>query len=162
MQDTTSLRFNGGFGAQALRLAIVGLLGLGMGLGVGRWVVPATDSAPAASQRLVETSTSGLSSEIMSRKLTQMDASDNSIVAAVSEQPAGDNLQLDPASASDGHVIGVKFAQMDAADGSIVTAVSPAGESLQLDPESASEGHIIRVKFGQMDALDAALPGVIR
>lgn len=120
---------------QALMLVAVGALGLSL----GRWVVP--DATPATVTRTVEYSSSAVPSDVIQRKLAQMDARDAAYPVAV----AGSAQRP---SAAD--VIGVKFAQMDAQDsgGGPGTAATAAG------PRDAG---IVKVKFAQMDAQDSAL-----
>ncbi len=105
MQTTGSLRTIGRSGAQALLLAAVGALGLG----IGRWVVPATDSAPAGVFQPIEASTNGRPAHIMERKLAQMDAADARVRPATEVAGAASNGR--PA-----HIMERKLAQMDAAD----------------------------------------------
>jgi hypothetical protein len=120
-------------------LAAVGALGLG----IGRWVVPATDSAPARVYQPTEASTIGRVADITELKLAQMDAADARF------RPAANAV----ASASTGRASGIvelKFAQMDAAE----ARVGPVAEAVA----SASTGpasHITQLKFAQMDAADA-------
>lgn len=72
MQTTGSLRTIGRSGTQALVLTAVGALGLV----IGRWVVPATDSAPAGVYQPTEASTIGRDSGITELKFAQMDAAE--------------------------------------------------------------------------------------
>src|SRR3990172_7181969 len=105
MQTTGSLRTIGRSGTQALVLTAVGALGLV----IGRWVVPATDSAPAGVYQPTEASTIGRVADITELKFAQMDAAEARV------RPAADAV----ASASTGpasHITQLKFAQMDAAD----------------------------------------------
>ena len=104
MQATNSHRVNGSREAHALLLAAVGVLGLS----IGRWVVPATDSAPPIAYRPVAASTSSLASSNAERKLIQMDAADDARTRANSE--AHDRI-VGGSSAGERKLI-----QMDAAD----------------------------------------------
>jgi len=139
MQTTGSLRTIGRSGTQALVLTAVGALGLV----IGRWVVPATDSAPAGVYQPTEVSTIGRASGITELKFAQMDAAEARV------RPATEAV----ASASTGHASGItelKLAQMDAAE----ARDRPAAEAAA----SASPGHashITQLKFAQMDAADA-------
>ena len=105
MQTTGSMRAIGKSGAQALLLAAVGVLGLG----IGRWVVPATDSGQAEVYRPAAASTNGRAPHIVELKLAQMDAAD--VLVRTAAEVTG------PASIGRAsHIVRLKLAAMDYAD----------------------------------------------
>ncbi len=125
-------------GAQALALVAVAALGLSL----GRWVLPATDSAPAGVYQLIEASTNGGASDIMERKFAQMDAADARVRPATGVTGSASN-----GGASD--IMERKFAQMDAADARVRPATGVTGSA-----SNSGASDIMERKFAQMDAQD--------
>ena len=111
-----------------------------MGVGFGRWVVPAADSgSTVVGPTRSEPSVTVRSEAISGLKLAQMDARD---------APYGTPSLLTASPPKDRGTVQLKFAQMDARD-------ATSGKTSALTADASRDKAIVQLKLAQMDLRDA-------
>jgi hypothetical protein len=146
MQATGSMRT---FGRSSVQLAVIAAVAV-TGIAIGRWGIPAEDSATiVTSSRSDTVSTTDRLDNLVERKLAQMDAAEArySTTATVTDEASGAEVLVDQANVApiQASAVDRKFAQMDAAEARNSTTAAVTDET---------SGAVVLVDRANVVALD--------